>query len=206
MKDIYVYDGSNVLKNKLNIQDPDIFADAEANYVSMRLRELAMTPLKGNYGVEHFLQMHYYIFHDIYDWAGMPRKVNIEKSESVLGGMSVEYSDITDIVKDIRYCLTKLKDIDWKQLSKAEVVEMFSDSLAYLWKIHAFREGNTRTAITFMCQYADSKITEINRSLFEENSAYVRTALVAYNAYFYDGSNFQKKEYLYNIVEDALFN
>lgn len=38
-----------------------------------------------------------------------------------------------------------------------------------------------------------------------ENSAYVRTALVAYNAYFNDGSNFQKKVYLQDIVNDALF-
>jgi cell filamentation protein len=56
-----------------------------------------------------------------------------------------------------------------------------------------------------MCQYADMKIKSIDRRLFEENSAYVRTALVAYNAYFKDGSNFQKKNYLEDVVNDALF-
>ena len=142
---------------------------------------------------------------DIYEWAGVPRRINIQKSEDVLGGMSVEYSDVVDIVKDTRYCLARLNDIRWNDLPQKTVVERFSDWLAYLWKIHAFREGNTRTTITFMCQYADARINKIERSLFEENSAYVRTALVAYNAYFKDGSDFRKKEYLQNIVEDALF-
>lgn len=66
------------------------------------------------------------------------------------------------------------------------------------------REGNTRTTITFCCQYADEMGFPINRKLFEENSRYVRTALVAYNAYFADGSDFSKKEYLERIVYDAL--
>ena len=205
MRDIYLYENSDVLRNKLDIRDSAILADAEADYVSMRLRELAMNPLEGEYDEAHYFRMHHYIFQDIYEWAGAARRVNIEKSEDILGGMSVEYSDVVDVVKDVRYCLTKLNEVKWNDLSQQAVIERFSDLLALLWKIHAFREGNTRTTITFMCQYADAKIKEINRTLFEENSAYVRTALVAYNAYFADGSNFQKKEYLQNIVRDALF-
>ena len=44
----------------------------------------------------------------------------------------------------------------------------------------------------------------MNRKLFEDNAGYVRTALVAYNAYFSDGTDFSKKEYLERIVYDAL--
>ena len=73
-----------------------------------------------------------------------------------------------------------------------------------LWKVHPFREGNTRTTITFFCQYADAIGLKINRELFEKNSRYVRMALVAYNAYFADGSNFSKREYLEKIVYDAM--
>ena len=80
----------------------------------------------------------------------------------------------------------------------------FSDSLARLWKIHPFREGNTRTTVSFVCQYADEIGLMMNRKLFEDNAGYVRTALVAYNAYFSDGTNFSKKEYLERIVYDAL--
>lgn len=80
----------------------------------------------------------------------------------------------------------------------------FCDSLAKLWKIHPFREGNTRTTVTFCCQFIDDQGHIINRKLFEDNARYVRTALVAYNAYFSDGSNFSKKEYLERIVRDSL--
>ena len=60
------------------------------------------------------------------------------------------------------------------------------DSLAKIWKIHPFREGNTRTVITFCCQFADEVGISLDRKLFENNSQYMRTALVAYNAYFRD--------------------
>ena len=44
----------------------------------------------------------------------------------------------------------------------------------------------------------------MNRKLFEDNAGYVRTALVAYNAYFSDGNDFSKREYLEKIVYDAM--
>ena len=58
--------------------------------------------------------------------------------------------------------------------------------------------------ITFCCQFADENGFPVNRKLFEENSRYVRNALVAYNAYFADGNDFSKKEFLERIVYDAL--
>lgn len=89
-------------------------------------------------------------------------------------------------------------------MTREQAATEFCDSLARLWKVHPFREGNTRTTITFCCQYADEIGLNMNREIFEKNSRYVRTALVAYNAYFADGSNFSKKEYLERIVYDAI--
>jgi cell filamentation protein len=75
--------------------------------------------------------------------------------------------------------------------------------MADLWRVHPFREGNTRTTITFVCQYAESRGIQIDRQLFENNAAYTRNALVAASAVFADG-DFRKPEYLYRIVRDAL--
>ena len=47
MIDPYVYPGTDILKNVLNIKDRQGLDDAEADYVSLRLRELAETPLLG---------------------------------------------------------------------------------------------------------------------------------------------------------------
>lgn len=79
----------------------------------------------------------------------------------------------------------------------------FSASLAKIWKVHPFREGNTRTTVTFCCQFADHIGLNPDRKLFEDNAQYVRTALVAYNAVFKDLGDLSKPEYLIKIVEDA---
>ena len=204
MRDPYLYENSQVLKNKLNIRIQEELDDAEADYVVYRLKDLAMNPMPGEYNTEHLLQMHHYIFQDLYEWAGESRIIAIYKEEDVLGGMSVEYSDPFDITKDIHFILADMRQKPWNEMDRKQATTEFCDSLARLWKVHPFREGNTRTTITFCCQYADEIGLRINRELFEKNSRYVRTALVAYNAYFADGSDFSKKEYLEKIVYDAM--
>lgn len=203
MRDPYLYEDTGVLRNILNINDDKLLKDAEADYVSFRLRELVQNPLVGDYHTEHLLGMHEFIFQDIYDWAGKPRTINIYKEESVLGGMSVEYSDPFDIVADLHHTLKNMRDKEWKAMDLDTLTVEFCSSLARLWKIHPFREGNTRLMITFCCQFIESVGIEIERKLFEENSGYVRTALVAYNAFFVDGNDFSKHEYLERIVKDA---
>ena len=68
MRDIYLYPHTDVLKNKLNITDARLLEEAEANYVSMRLRELVEEPIPGEFDYVHFMDMHGYIFQDIYEW------------------------------------------------------------------------------------------------------------------------------------------
>ncbi len=61
------YLDNGILKNKLGITDQGTLDDVEADYVALRLRELAEVPLPGDYRAKHFLLMHKYIFQDIYD-------------------------------------------------------------------------------------------------------------------------------------------
>ena len=204
MRDPYLYDDTPVLRNKLNIRNQKLLDQAEADYVVYRLKDLALNPLSGNYHSEHLLKMHGYIFQDLFEWAGRPRTISIYKEEDVLGGQSIEYSNPANIANDIYHALWDMREKDWPGMTRKEKALEFCDSLARLWKIHPFREGNTRTTITFCCQFADEKGFPLNRKLFEENSVYVRTALVAYNAFFSDGTDFSKKEYLERIVYDAL--
>lgn len=46
MRDPYLYEDVSVLKNKLGIKDQDMLDGAEANYVSLRLKNVALHPLK----------------------------------------------------------------------------------------------------------------------------------------------------------------
>lgn len=204
MRDIYLYEDCEVLKNLLNIKNSEMLDEAEAGYVAFRLKEIVMNPLLGRYDYRHLLQMHKYIFQDMYEWAGQQRKQNIYKEEPVLGGLSVAYSDVSDIAKDAEHALKEMRNKSWENMNLHEASLQFSDSLAKIWRVHPFREGNTRTTITFCCQYADEIGLKPDRELFENNAQYVRTALVAYNAVFNDIGDVSKPEYLINIVKDAI--
>lgn len=171
MRDPYLYEAVPVLKNKLDIKIQEGLEDAEADYVVYRLKDLAMNPMPGKYNTEHLLKMHYFLFQDLYEWAGKPRVISIYKEEDVLGGMSVEYSDPFDITNDIHHILAEMRSKSWKTMDRKTAAEEFCSSLAKLWKVHPFREGNTRTTITFCCQYADEIGLRINRELFEKIAA-----------------------------------
>jgi len=204
MNDPYLIPGTSVLKNKLNLTlQPDL-DEAEADYAALRLRELAVQPLPGNYGVGHYLSFHRYIFQDLYNWAGEPRRMNIMKEEPALGGLSVEYTDYPEIRGELSRVLSAMRRRPWERYGVDKLTAWFSHDMAALWKIHAFREGNTRTTIHFCCQFSDEHGFSLDRGLFEENSHYFRTALVAYNAVFSDIGDKSRKEYLERIMRDAI--
>lgn len=205
MTDPYVYPKTNILRNVLGIRNQQVLDDAEANYVSLRLRELAKNPLEGNYVICHLAEMHKYIFQDIYQWTGEFRTINIEKEEPALGGLSIEYLDKAKIENDLSTVLSSMVLRPWKSLSLDDRVKYFSEDLAAVWKIHGFREGNTRLTVTFCCQFIESKGIPIDRTIFEKHSAYVRTALVAYSAVFHDLGDLSQKGYLERIIGDSLF-
>ena len=204
MLDPYLYPGTDILKNVLGIKDKQMLDDAEADYVSLRLRELAENPLEGDYDFNHLAEMHRYMFQDIYAWAGKIRVINIEKEEPALGGLSIEYSDKTKIESHLSEALNKMVSRSWVNMSLEDRVKCFSEDLAAVWKTHSFREGNTRLAVTFCCQFIEAQGIPIDRTIFEKNGVYVRTALVAYSAVFHDLGDLSKKEYLERIFRDSL--
>ena len=46
MHDIYLYEGTDVLKNLLGIRDIKLLEEAEADYVTYRLKEIVLKPLE----------------------------------------------------------------------------------------------------------------------------------------------------------------
>ena len=77
--EFYCYPGTNVLKNKLNIREQETLYIYERKLTMLRLRELIKKPISGEFNLEHLQAIHWYIFQDIYDWAGEIRKVEIAK-------------------------------------------------------------------------------------------------------------------------------
>lgn len=202
--DPYVYPHTELLKNKFDERDEDRFRQIEADYTGLRIRELMDSPISGPYDVRHLCRLHQYIFQDIFEWAGHTRTINMEKAEKVLGGLSVEYSDVVDIEKHLNAALARLNATNWLTLNTDQKAHKFSQCMAEIWKVHPFREGNTRTIVTFCCDFADHYDFSLNRDLFSKNSVYVRTALVAASAVFHDLGDRSNSEYLVRIVHDAI--
>jgi len=153
MRDPYLYPNTEVMQNKLGVMDNEKLNFIEAEYTSTRIKEIIENPIKGDFDLDHLCHMHYYIFQDLYDWAGQPRSINIEKSEPVLGGISIEYSEFQDIKIMASTILSEMEEVELRKFLLDEKAELLSKFMAELWKIHIFREGNTRTIVTFICQY-----------------------------------------------------
>lgn len=190
------YPESDVLINKYNICDKELLEKFEIQKVFAKLLGLDVKPVRISYtyDVEHLVNIHKYLFGDIYEWAGTFRSENLYKSERVLSGGSAEYADYHEIEKRLEKLLEEYADIDWKKtVKKGDVV---SDFLLALWSIHPFREGNTRTCITFLWHYLRGKGVDFQVALLRNNPMYVRDSLVM--------ANYDQKEYLRRIISDAL--
>lgn len=199
MKDYYLYDDVPVLKNLLHIKDEKLLLEAESNITYIKLLDIDNKIKSDKFDYDRLKEIHFYIFGDIYEWAGKERGINIVKGERVLGGDTVRYSDTNDIERDINIAIRKLNNMRWEELSIEETAEQFAKSIAMLWQVHPFREGNTRTVITFATQFAEYHGFRMNKSLLKENAAYVRDSLVKAS----DGI-YSEYQYLIQIMKDAI--
>ena len=184
MNDSYLYPHTDILKNLADIRDREMLSCMEAEYTSIRLAELVIGESVSRFDFAALCDMHHYIFQDIYEWAGKIRIINVEKSEPALGGISIKYSDCFDIIKDATYVLDKMNHYTWEKAPIDEVAKMISEYLAELWKVHPYREGNTRTVITFCSQFIESRGFYIDSDLFKDHAQYMRTALAGASALF----------------------
>ncbi len=199
MRDPYLYEDAPVLRNLLGIRDADELERAEADITSIKLLVADGAVQSSAFDFSRLLAIHKHIFGDIFDWAGTVRTISIVKGERVLGGDTVRYSPPDDIERDCTAVLKKLNDTDWSALGVRETAEVFTKLIAALWQAHPFREGNTRTVITFATQFAEAHGFRMDKTLLKDSAAYVRDALVKAS----DGE-YSEYDYLIKIIEDAI--
>lgn len=82
-----------------------------------------------------------------------------------------------------------------------DVVFRLVRSIANIWQIHPFREGNTRSIIVFAVLLANWLGFDVEHELFKDNASYVRNALVWCCQVIYS-----KYEYLERIIYDAILH
>lgn len=192
----HCYPECDVLINKYNIRDKELLEKLEIQKVAVKLLRLDIHPriIKATFDVEHLIAIHKYLFGDIYEWAGEFRDENLYKSERVLSGGSAEYADYREVERKLNNLFRKYKEIKWEK--EADLENIVSEFLLELWSIHPFREGNTRTCVTFLWHYLNAQNIEFKVELLRNNPMYVRDSLVM--------ANYEQKKYLQRIISDAL--
>lgn len=194
----HCYPDSDVLINKYNIRDKALLERLEIQKVTTKLLGLDIRPerVKATFDTKHLITIHKYLFDGIYEWAGEFRNENLYKSEKVLSGGSAEYADHHDIERKLKALLKKYQNKNW--IEETDMTEKVSEFLLELWSFHPFREGNTRTCITFLWHYLRAKNIDFRVELLRNNPMYVRDSLVM--------ANYDVKKYLQKIISDALID
>lgn len=144
---MYCYKDTNVLKNNLDIHDQKKLIEIESKFVLARLYELRQNSI-GDFSIEHFINIHKFLFNDIYPFAGKFRTENIAKD-------NFRFAEWPYIEQELRNLLMQLSYEEFlKGLNKEELAKKLAYYMAELNVLHPFREGNGRVIREFIRQLA----------------------------------------------------
>lgn len=198
MKDPYVYEGTNVLINLANIEKQDKLDNFETTLSRVAIVELLKNPIDIT-SIKDIFEIHKRLFNEVYSWAGKPRIINIYKTESVLGGLSVNYSVHNQIMKDLNKIQNDIDSFDWVNSSKKETISKIVRVISSVWQVHAFREGNTRTICLYLYFFMKKYNLKLNVDFIGEHSKFFRNALVLASI-----GEYSEYEHLEMILSDAI--
>ncbi len=156
VQSIYCYQGTNVLRNKLNIKNNDILKKAEEEITLIKQMELLKNPIKGKFTKSHLFSIHRFIFEDIYRFAGKVRREQISKADTLFYPPDL-------INRELDKLFMKIKE---QNILHEKNEERIFENLAYIMAelniIHPFREGNGRTIREFIRAMAKKQGYDLN--------------------------------------------
>lgn len=200
MRDPYLYDDADILKNRANIKDAELLRKAEADITNLAMSAIYEQEYD-KFNIDTLCDIHRTIFGQIYDWAGEFRTIQMIKYEEVLGGDTVRYAYPKDIKKELTATMKEISKLKRNGNNDHDIIFRLVRIIAAIWHTHPFREGNTRTVIVFAVLLAKHLGFEVRHELFKEHSAYVCNALVLGAQGIYP-----KYEYLERIFFDAILH
>lgn len=136
-QDPYCYPNSNLLINKLNIDDAQTLEAAELALTSLAADhiEFCLPP----YDLSFMQQRHRQLFQDLFAWAGELRSTDIAKGNTL-------FCTVPRIQPEADKFFSVLAGKDWLAgSSRDELIESLAEACGDLNMVHPFREGNGRT-------------------------------------------------------------
>lgn len=178
----------------------------EADKVSVRIAEL-LSEKTFSFSPAEYIGIHRRLFSGIYKFAGKIRDYNITKSEWALDGETVLYAGADMLKETLEYDFEQEKLFNYKGLNPQQIIEHIAHFTAYLWQIHIFGEGNTRTTAVFLIKYLRKLgFNKLNNDLFAEHSWYFRNALVRANYENIAAGVHKTNKYIIRFLSNLLLN
>jgi fido (protein-threonine AMPylation protein) len=176
----------------------------EADKVSARIAEI-LAEKTFSFSPAEFINIHRRLFAGIYKFAGQIRDYNITKSEWVLNGETVLYASADILRETLEYDFKEEKKFDYNGLTSQQIIEHLAHFTVYLWQIHIFGEGNTRTTAVFLIKYLRKLgFKKADNTVFAEHSWYFRNALVRANYEDLSRGIHKTNIFLVRFLENAL--
>lgn len=147
--DAYVYEGTEVLRNKAGLRDAQALDAFEADATALRLLQLIEEPIQGCFDLAHLCAIHRHLLQDVYEWAGELRTVDISKGGS-------RFANCGQIESYLGGQLATLASENFLRGLTPEVfVERLAHYMGEINAVHPFREGNGRAQRAFCSQLAE---------------------------------------------------
>ena len=109
------------------------------------------------------------------------RDYNISKREFVLARESVAYGDYASLEDDLETAFSEFSPAPAQDGDYTAYIASVADFIAFLWQVHPFVEGNTRTVAVFSELYLGSLGFTVGNEPFQKHARYYRDALVRAN-------------------------
>ena len=139
VQSLYCYPDSDVLKNKLNIRDRDELKRAEEEITALKQYMLMESPIKGRFSKTQLMNIHRFLFEDIYPFAGHIRCEQISKGETLFFPPHLIGQELDKVFAKL-HSEKMLYETD-----RERQIEHLSYIMSELNIIHPLREGNGRT-------------------------------------------------------------
>jgi cell filamentation protein len=144
--DPYVYPGTSILRNKLDITDPAFLDKQERALVALRIRRNIP---RGSFDLPHLRAIHRHLFQDVYDWAGELRTVEISKGRQQFQFRQYIRTGMADVHRRL------VRSLFLSGLEAAEFAAQAAVIVGDINYVHPFREGNGRAQLQYLKQLAE---------------------------------------------------
>lgn len=151
----YVDPASGVMFNKLGLTDPKQLERVEYAITAVRIQELKLAPVGGEFDLAHLKTVHQRLFGDIYEWAGQQRTVNFSKRDIKEPWWKSKFADHSRIDELMTAAAEQAKVAgSVKGLGHEAFIAELTKFYVVVNHAHPFPEGNGRSTQTLVGQLA----------------------------------------------------